>query len=311
MALPRTLTGTLLVAGAAGLWGFNGTVARLVMDAGLPPARLAEGRIALAALLLIAWLVCRDRPALRLTWRDAAAYSVFGVLGLVGVQWFYFEAINRIPIGISLVIEYSAPLLVALWVRFVWGRRLPWQAWLALPVAMLGLALVLGVFDGTSRALSGVGIAFSVAASLSYAYYALHAERLTLRRSPVAVLGIGLSFGTIALSVAFPWWSFPWADLSGSSDGFGIELPLWGLFLWVVVLGTVVPFAMLLAGVKRVGADGATVTAMIEPIVAGAIAWALLSQALSLSEMVGGLIVLAAVAFAQISRARAETTYPT
>ena len=66
-------------------------------------------------------------------------------------------------------------------------------------------------------------------------------------------------------------------------------------------------FAMLIAGVRRIGADGASVTAMIEPIIAGAVAWVLLGQSLSPLQILGGLVVLAAVAWAQVSRARAET----
>lgn len=308
MALSRTLSGTLLVAGAAALWGFNGTISTAVMEAGLPPSRLAESRIVLGALILLLWLAWRDRASLRLTRREALLFAVFGIVGLVGVQWFYFEAISRIPVSISLVIEYSAPLGVALWVRFAWGRRLPWQAWAAIPVALVGLALVLDLAGGVDARLSALGVGLSVCAAACYAYYALHAERLTQRRSATSVLGIGLAFGALALLVVMPPWSFPFDRLTAETDALGAALPLWPLLLWVSVLGTVVPFAMLIAGVRRMGADGATVTAMIEPIIAGAFAWLLLGQQLGAGQIVGGLIVLAAVAWAQISRARSEIT---
>jgi drug/metabolite transporter (DMT)-like permease len=81
---------------------------------------------------------------------------------------------------------------------------------------------------------------------------------------------------------------------------------MWPLILYTVLLGTIAPFAMLLAGVRLIGADGASVTAMLEPIVAGAVAWAILGQALGPLQVAGGLIVLAAVAVAQTARARAE-----
>lgn len=307
MAMSRTASGTLLVAGAAALWGFNGTVSALIMEAGVAPSRLAEARVVLAALLLLGWLIWRDRSALRLGRREALAYASFGIIGLVGVQWFYFEAISRIPISISLVIEYSAPLLVALWVRFAWGRRLPWAVWAAIPLALVGLALVLDVQGGIDGRLSALGVALSLCAALCYAYYALHAERLTQHRSATAVLGIGLGFGSIALLVLQPPWSFPFDAAAGWSDGLGIDLPIWLMLLWVSILGTIAPFAMLIAGVRMIGADGASVTAMIEPIIAGAVAWVLLGQSLSPLQILGGLVVLAAVAWAQVSRARSET----
>lgn len=307
MAMSRTASGTLLVAGAATLWGFNGTVSALIMEAGVPPSRLAEARIVLAAVLLLAWLAWRDRDALRLTRREALAFASFGIIGLVGVQWLYFEAISRIPISISLVIEYSAPLLVALWVRFAWHRNLPWAVWAAIPLALVGLALVLDLQGGVDGRLSALGVALSLGAACCSAYYALHAERLTQHRSATAVLGIGLGFGAVALLIAQPPWSFPFAATAGWSDGLGVDLPVWLMLLWVSVLGTIAPFAMMIAGVRRIGADGASVTAMIEPILAGAVAWVLLGQSLSPLQILGGLVVLVAVAWAQVSRARAET----
>ena len=308
MRASRMLTGTLMVVGAVTLWGVNGTVSRVVMDAGVQPARLAEIRIAASAVLLILWLLWRDRGALRLQRREILPFLAFGGIGLVCVQWTYFEAIDRVPIGIALIIEYSAPLLVALWVRFVWGRRLPLLAWVAIPVALAGLALVLGIGGGQLAGLSTAGLLWSVAAGVAYAYYVLHAESLTRHRSAAAVLGIGLAFGAVVLSIVMPWWTFPWAALAETASSAPLDAPAWLYCVYVVVLGTVVPFALMLAGVHRIGADGASVTAMLEPILAGAVAWVALGQVLTTEQVLGGVIVLAAVTAAQVSRARAAST---
>ena len=310
MRASRMLTGTLMVVGAVTLWGVNGTASRVVMDAGMEPARLAEIRITASALLLLLWLVWRERPALRLGRREVLPFLAFGGIGLVCVQWTYFEAIDRVPIGIALIIEYSAPLMVALWVRFVWKRELPWLAWAAIPVAIVGLGLVLGIGGGQLAGLSTVGLLWSVAAGVAYAYYVLHAESLTRRRSSTAVLGIGLAFGAVVLALALPWWSFPWSALAVTASSAPLDAPAWLYCVYVVVLGTVVPFALMLAGVHRIGADGASVTAMLEPILAGAVAWVALGQVLTTEQVLGGVIVLAAVTVAQVSRARAASLRP-
>lgn len=311
MRASRMLTGTLMVVGAVTLWGVNGTASRVVMDAGMEPARLAEIRITASALLLLLWLVWRERPALRLGRREVLPFLAFGGVGLVCVQWTYFEAIDRVPIGIALIIEYTAPLMVALWVRFVWKRQLPWLAWAAIPVAIVGLGLVLGIGGGQLAGLSTVGLLWSVAAGVAYAYYVLHAESLTRRRSSTAVLGIGLTFGAVVLAIALPWWSFPWSALATTASSAPLDAPAWLYCVYVVVLGTVVPFALMLAGVHRIGADGASVTAMLEPILAGAVAWVALGQVLTTEQVLGGAIVLAAVTAAQVSRARAASLRPT
>jgi drug/metabolite transporter (DMT)-like permease len=306
MRTGTTLTGTFMVVAAAILWGVNGTVSRLVLDAGVDPLRLTQLRITGAAMVLLVWLAVRERSALRLRGREWVAFAVFGVVGLVGVQWLYFEAIARIPIGIALVIEYAAPLLVALWVRLVWGRHLPLVAWLALPLALVGLALAIGLPQGGGvRALAPLGVLAAAGAALAYAYYGLHAEVLTRRRSAPAVLGLGLLTATLALAVALPWWSFPFAALANAppTAPFPIEA-LW-YALYVIVLGTLVPFTLLIAGVRRIGADGASVTAMLEPILAGAVAWVVLGQVLRPLQIVGACLVLLAVTAAQVGRARA------
>ena len=305
MRMSRTLAGTLLAVGATLLWGVNGTVSRIAMDGGLSPIRLTEIRIGASAVVLLVFVALTDRAALRLSRREVLPYLAFGAIGLVCVQWTYFEAIDRIPISLSLIIEYLAPLMVALWVRIVWKRRLPWLVWVAIPVAGVGLALALGLQGGDLGGLSGIGVLWSLGAGATYAYYALHAESLTRRRSPAAVLALGLTFGAVVLSVALPWWSFPFDALTGTGAAGPIELPAWAGIAYIVLLGTVLPFTMIIAGVQRIGADGAIITAMLEPIFAGVVAWVVLDQVLTPTQVLGGAVVLAAVTAAQIARARA------
>lgn len=305
MRVGTTLTGTLMVVLASALWGINGTVSRLVLDAGVDPIRLTQLRVTGAAIVLLGWLIVAQRASLRLYGREWIAYTVFGIVGLVGVQWLYFEAIARIPIGIALVIEYAAPLLVALWVRLVWGRRLPLIAWVALPLATLGLALAIGVgSDGSIGSLAPLGLLAAVGAALAYAYYSLHAEVLTRRRSAPAVLGLGLASASIGLAVVLPWWSFPVSALSTVPAAAPIDVAAGWYAVYVVVFGTLIPFTLLIAGVRRIGADGASVTAMLEPVLAAAVAWVVLGQILTGLQIIGATVVLVAVTAAQISRSR-------
>ena len=307
MRSSRTLTGTLLALGAVLLWAVNGTVSRVVLDSGLSPLRLAEIRITGSAVILLIAVALLRRTELRLTRRDVVAFAVFGVVGMICVQWMYFEAIDRIPISLALIIEYLAPLMVAVWVRVVWKRHLPWLVWAALPVAVVGLALALGLTGGDLGGLSGAGVLWSLGAGCSYAYYALHAEVLTRTRSPAVVLALGLGFGSLVLAVVVPWWSFPFDALGGTGAIGALDVPVWLAVAWVVVLGTVIPFTLLVTGVRMIGADGAIVTAMLEPVLAGAVAWVLIGQVLTPAQILGGSIVLLAVTVAQVARARAAT----
>jgi drug/metabolite transporter (DMT)-like permease len=115
----RPLLGYGMIFLASTLFAVNGTVSKVIQDAGLSSARLTQVRStgAFAGLALV--LALTNRRALRLRAREIPLLVLFGVCGLAFVQWFYFIAIHRLAIGIALLIQYLAPLLVALWARFV------------------------------------------------------------------------------------------------------------------------------------------------------------------------------------------------
>jgi drug/metabolite transporter (DMT)-like permease len=297
-----------MVVAAATLWGINGSLMRAVLDAGLSDARLSAVRLSGTAVILLAWVAWRSPRYLRLDGRELLAHAAFGVLGLVMVQWLYVIAVARMDVALVLVIEYIAPLLVTIFAVAVWHEHVPRTVWLLTVVALGGLAIALGVGGDSLDTLSGVGVACALAASLAYAYYAIHAERLVRVRPGVVVVAIGMGFGAVFWAVAAPWWSFPVdaltddVDLGGNLDA---SIPGWLALTLIVVMGTVVPFSLMLAGLSRVRATGATVTAMLEPVVAGAVAWLWLEQRLTGLQVLGGVVVIGAVLGVQLLRARA------
>lgn len=133
------LLGVGLVFTAATLFAVNGTVSKIVLTDGLSSLRLVEIRC-VAAAAVFALVAARRPSSLRITLREAGFIAVYGVVGLAMVQWLYFAAITRMPVSVALLIEFTAPLMVALWVRYVrrdpvrrrvWGRS--GSAWAGSP----------------------------------------------------------------------------------------------------------------------------------------------------------------------------------
>ena len=112
-----------MVATAATLFAVNGSVSKVVLDSGLSSLELAQIRATCAALGLLGFLLALARPALRVGRRELLFLAAFGIFGVALVQWLYFVAIERLPIGIALLLEFTAPLLVALWARFAWHEH--------------------------------------------------------------------------------------------------------------------------------------------------------------------------------------------
>jgi len=310
--------GVLAVVVASLLFAVNGTVSKLAMEAGLTPTRLVELRSLGSAVVLVAVLVVVSLRARasgasgpRLPrGRELAALAVLGVVGMAMVQWLYFVAISRLPVGLALLVEYTAPVLVALWARFVLGEPVRARVWWALAACLGGLTLVAQVGDGVR--LDVLGLLAASGAAVALATYYLLGDRLVRSRDALSTQTWSMVFAATFWVVLQPLWTF---DVTVLTDVLalpgalaGLHAPLWVLVAWIVVLGTVVPYVLVLAGVARLGAARTGVLGMIEPVAASAAAWLVLGESMTAVQLAGGAVVLAGVALAESARRRPTLT---
>ena len=307
----RPLVGYALVWAAVALWSLNATVAKVVLEsADLSAFRLSEVRVAGSAVLLVAAVALVRPSSLRVSsWREVGFLAVFGVAGLAFVQLFYFLAIERIEIGIALVIQYVAPVLVALWARFVMREPVRRRLWVALALALGGLTLVVELWRGVT--LDTAGIAACLSAAVTYAVYILMAERSLRRgRDSFSLMAWGFLFAGLFWSVAQPWWTFPVGTVEGDASLLGrladLEAPVSLLLAYVVVFGSLIPFVLLVTALNYISATRVTIVAMLEPVGAGLVAYAWLGEELTGMQAAGALVVLAGIGLAQTARPTAD-----
>ena len=302
----RPAIGYALVLGAVGLWSLNATMAKVIVDSGgLTPLRLAELRATGAGAILFAAVALVRPQSLRIQRRELGFFLLFGVAGLAFVHFLYFTAITHLDIGIALVIQYIAPVLVAVWARFFVHEPVRRRLWVALALALTGLSLVVEIWSGDT--IDGVGVAASLTAAFAYALYIILAERSLHRgRDVYSLLAWGFVFAAGFWAIVQPWWSFPGgivtkdASLLGRAADF--HAPIWTLLGYVVVFGTIVPFILMITALHYIPATRATVTAMIEPVLAGMVAYAWLGEAISKVQIAGGILVLTGIFLAQTAR---------
>jgi drug/metabolite transporter (DMT)-like permease len=301
----RPRIGYLMAAAAAALWGVNGGVSKTILATGLSSERLAQVRSLGAAAGLIAILAVTAPHRLRLTRRELPYLVAFGMGGLAFVQFFYFLAIHRLAIGIALLVEYLAPLLVALWSRFVQHAPVRKRIWVALALALTGLGLIVDVFGG-GKSLSTAGLAFALGGAFAYALYVLLAEHVVGDRDAVSLLAWGFTFASVFWAVVVPWWSFPAHSLTVETSLGGTlashHAPVWLLAAWMIVLGTIAPFFLLVSALRHVSATTAGIVAMLEPVVGALVGWLWLKESLGGVQLVGAGVVLVAVGLAQSAR---------
>src|SRR5262245_15929981 len=303
--MPRnSAAGYAMVALAATLFAINGTVSKVILGSGVDSQQLTEVRCAgaLVGLMLITLAI---RPkALPLRRDELPLVLALGVGGLAIVQWSYFFAIHRLEIGIALVIQFVGPILVALWARFVYHEQLRRRIWFALALALTGLVLIVQIWEADRP--DAVGLTAAAVAAVTYAAYILLAERGVRRRDPVSLSAWGFLFATLFWSLLAPWWNFPGGQVGVDASLLGnlasSHLPVWALILWMVVLGTIVPFGLVVAALRHITATQAGVTAMLEPVLAILIAWAWLGESLDPLQLAGAAATLAGISLAQTSR---------
>jgi drug/metabolite transporter (DMT)-like permease len=293
-----------MAASAATLWAINGTVSKVILASGISSLRLSQVRTGGAFIGLMAVVLVTAPSRLRLRKRELPYFALFGIGGLAFVQWFYFLAIHRLAIGIALLIQYLAPLGIGLWARFVFHEPVRRRIWFALALALAGLSLIVDVRHG--RTLSTAGIVFALAAAVTYALYILLAEHALGERDAVSLLAWGFGFGTLFWAVIAPWWRFPGhrvgADVSLLGHLAHQHLPVWALMSWMVVPGTIIPFFLLVSALRHLPATRVAIIAMLEPVVATAVAWAWLGESLGAMQLAGAAVVLAAIVLAQTAR---------
>jgi drug/metabolite transporter (DMT)-like permease len=307
----RPAVGYALVLAAVLLWAFNGVLAKVVVTGGgLSALRLAEVRGTGAAVLLFGAVALLRPGSLRVSRREAAYLALFGVCGLAFVHFFYFVAITHLDIGIALVIQYLAPVLIALWARFFVHEPVRRRLWVALALSLTGLSLVVELWGGGG--LDGKGVAASLAAAAAYALYILMADhRLQRGRDAYSLLAWGFLFAALFWAVAQPWWSFPVGSLTDDVSLAGrlddARAPVWTLVAYIVAFGTIVPFLLMVNALRYISPARATIVAIAEPVLAGLVAWAWLREDLGPAQIAGGVLVLAGILLAQTARPGART----
>lgn len=298
----------MLILLASCSFGFSGPLARATMDAGLSPEQVASARICLAAVLLLAGAAIVRPGALRLRRRDLPLLLAYGLVGVTLVQLFYFVSVSRLPVGVAMLVEYTSPVLVTLWVRYVRHSVLPRAAWLGVAMAMAGLVLVAEVWRGA--ALDPVGLAAGLAAAACSACYFLLGERGVAAGDPIGLGTWGLVVGAVAMLAISRPWDIPGRLWVVSARFASWHVPVWAVLVVMAVVATVLAYLLSLAALRHLPPSVVSVVSLSEPVVATTLAWVLLGQQLAVVQMVGGAILLGGALVVRLAGQPVPATVP-
>lgn len=299
-----TNRGEFMVVIAALLFGINGTVSKLVLHAGLPPMRFTEIRSAGAFLCLLLYALVRKPSSLKVNRQQIGFLALYGIAGFAAVQVFYFIAISRLPVGIGLLLEFTAPVLITLYVRFVRKENVKSRMWASLILAISGLMLVAQIWNGLT--LDGIGLIAGGIASISLAIYFLLGEHGVGIRDTTSLTAWAFGFATAFWAIVQPLWTFPihlllkQVSLGGRFADF--HAPLSAFIVVVILFGTVAPFVLVVGALRHTSPARTAMIGMLEPVFASIVAWWWIGESLTIIQIIGGIVVLTGIALAESAR---------
>ncbi len=284
---------------AALFWASSGTLAKVLFRSGITPPELVQVRVTLASVLLGIGFLIFARNLLTIRARDIGYFFLLGCVVMAALQLTYFYAISKIQVMAAILLQYLSPMLTAVFSIAFWGERLTVSKIGALILALGGCYLVAGGYNLELLHMNRLGILGGLASAVCYAAYSLLGERSMHRYSPWTVAFYALLFAAVTWQVILTPFGFLYESYS---------LFQWMCIIYIVVPGTIAPFALFFLGINQIRSTRAMITATLEPIAAGVMAFLFLGEHLAALQIAGAVLVVNAIVLLGIDREQDERT---
>lgn len=269
------------------------------MGAGVPADKLVIVRSLVSALLAGAVLLFTNRKAFKVTPKEWPMLLVFGVVGLAMMQWAYSNAVSILPVGIALLFEYTAIIIVPIAARLIFKEKTSRSFWYGVALVIAGLLVVSQIWAGGLKA---DGVFFAFLAAFLLAFYFLMGQHSGLTRDPMSTMFYTMLIATIFWVVVGggSGWNIDLTESTNLTGNLaGVTLPLWMPLTWLTVMGSFAPMAMGFMALKLTTAAKVSITQTAEPIFAFIFGWLWLGQTMDLLQGFGGILVIAGILVAQ------------
>ena len=290
--------GYLLVVLSAFLFAAGGNAVKALFRLGYSPLVLAQLRIwwAFAWLFLILLTV---RPALlRVNLRELPALTIFGTIGLAGVQLSYYLTIARINIAVALLVQYLGLVAVTAFERYHRRLAVPAQVWVALAMVLVGAFFAVGGYQPALLRVNLPGVMLGLVAAGFFAFYILRASTLARRLDTWTLLLYGFGAGGLL-----------WAAFDVVS---GTRLPadwrVWAVMALLGLLGTLAAHGLFVLALRTIRPSSAGIVATAEPVFAGLIAFLVLGDRLQPLQVFGAAVIVAGIIIVQAGSNDAAVT---
>ena len=291
-------TGYLFVVAAALLWAISGTASKFIFSSGISPIELVQFRSAGSAVLLVFVLGVRKSFLLKIAPKNIGYFALLGAL-LAVTQFTYLFAISKTIVAVAILLQYQAPMVVALYTLVVLREKLAIATVIAIICSLLGCYLVVGAYSLNILSMSKAGIISGLCSAVTFALYTIASESGMRTYSPWTVLFYAFTVAAIILNIIYP----PFHALGRSHT-----LETWWWIFFVTLFGTILPFAFYNLGIQRIRPTHASIAATLEPIAAAIISYVFLGEVLELWQIIGVILVITAIIILQLKPQNKRST---
>jgi len=306
-AMRRSILGVALGLAAALAFGAGGTVVKPLFSEGWTPGAAVLARITIAALVLTIPALIAIRGRLVLLWRARWMILAYAAVAVAGTQLAFYASLERIPVGIALLIEYLAPvaLLLLAWVR---TRRMPHRVVLiGAALAIVGLVLVIG--PSGSGSLDPVGVVLAGIAMVGVAVYYVMGEKVDASGiPPVTLAWAGFVVGAIVIALAGLVGVLPVHASFGEVDFFGARAAWWVPLVVVGVVSTAFAYVAGITAITLLGTRVSSFLGLSEVIFAGIVGWIVLGEAFGPVALIGAALILGGIVLVRLEPSAVESS---
>jgi drug/metabolite transporter (DMT)-like permease len=297
------LLGAVMILTATFLFGLNGSTAKTVMATGVTAEQITLFRSLSACLIAGLFIAIRNPKAFRVNPGEWKWFLLLGMGGVGLMQWSYANAVANLPVGVALLIQYTAIILVPIASLLLFKTKVSKRLWLGVALVLSGLVVVSHIWQG---GLSVIGLVYAAIAALATTVYYMVGEHVHKTRDAFSTLFYSMLVSALMWVGLSRFWTFDFnrfaipLDLGGNLAG--TIIPAWVIFAWLGVMGSFVPLYLTYAALPHLSATGVGIMSTTETIFGFLFAYLWLGEKIDGLQTLGGLLVIAGIIIAQISR---------
>jgi drug/metabolite transporter (DMT)-like permease len=276
----------LFVVTAAALWGIIGVFSKQLSVLGFSILQIVSIRAIFSALIILVFLLFKDRKLLRIELRDSVYFLGTGIVSFTFFNWCYFIAINKTSLSAAAILLYTAPAFVMVFSSVLFNEKFTRKKVAALLLTFAGCFLVAAFVGGAANSISILGIIAGLGSGLGYALYSIFGRYALNKYHPFTVTFHTFVFASIGL--------IPISNIGGMLDLFANMQAVY-YAVCLSVLSTVLPFLLYTKGLSRMETGRASIIATLEPVVAAIVGIALFGEPITIYKITGILVVVIAV----------------